>query len=82
MFKAVPLLAADQILKEAVQDFAAVRIERKTIADQEVNAVTICNQQSWRDQAADVFLSLQDKSRLARSVSTCQMLGVAKVETS
>ena len=54
-------MAADQILKEAIQDFPAVGIEGKAIMDEEVDPVTICNQQSGRGQAANIFLSLESK---------------------
>lgn len=33
------------VLKEAIQNFAAVMIERRTVPDQEMNAMTIRDQQ-------------------------------------
>ena len=48
-------------LQETIQNPAAGAIERKTVADQKVNAMTIGYQQGGRAQAANTLLSLEDK---------------------
>src|SRR6187455_324579 len=49
------------VLEESIQNLAAARIERKTVANQELNAVAIRNQQGWRGEPADVLLTFEDK---------------------
>src|SRR5687768_4559906 len=51
--------------KEAVQNLPAVMIERGAVADQEVNALAVCNQQSCRCQPPNVFFTLENERRVA-----------------
>jgi myosin-crossreactive antigen len=52
-------------LQEPVEDLPAVLVDREHIADQEVDAVAVRDQQRVRAQAADVFLALEHEFGIA-----------------
>lgn len=52
-------------LQEAIQNPSAVMIQSETVADEEVNALTVRDQQRGRLEPANVFLTLEDESGFA-----------------
>ena len=52
-------------LQEAIENLAAMRVERVAIADEKVDAVAVGDEQTLDTQAPDVLFALEDELRVA-----------------